>query len=341
MTIREMAKIIGVSPATVSLVLNNKPGLSEATRVSVYKALQNLGVQLKASSLHPQKSIMFVVYRKHGIEKRHTPFFSQVYSQIIEGVEWQARLLGFSMKVFYLDEHTFESQKDVVRHVECEGVLLLATELDALQIFELSINKPMVLLDNYVEECSYASVVFNNTSGVKQAVEFLYQNGHRRIGYLHINHNANNFSDRYYGFLRALDAFGLSLNDHDLCEVSTTEGGDAVSEILYSYFKMHESLPTSFFADNDIIATCALKVCKQLHIDIPGTVSIIGFDNVGLAEMVDPQLTTIDTPKYELGRTAVNVLAETMQNTNAANKVSKMVALKPSLVIRASTSRNL
>jgi LacI family transcriptional regulator len=75
MTIREMATIIGVSPATVSLVLNNKPGLSEATRVSVHKALQNLGVQSKDSNHHPQKSIMFVVYRRHGVQKQHTPFF--------------------------------------------------------------------------------------------------------------------------------------------------------------------------------------------------------------------------------------------------------------------------
>jgi len=237
MTIREMATIIGVSPATVSLVLNNKPGLSEATRVSVHKALQNLGVQSKDSNHHPQKSIMFVVYRRHGVQKQHTPFFSQVYSQIIEGVEWQARLLGFCMKIFYLDEHSFESQKDVVKNVDCEGVLLLATELNASQISDLGITKPMVLLDNYVEECSHPSVVFHNTSGVNQAIGHLYQNGHRRIGYLHVNHNANNFSDRYYGFLRALDACGLSLDIDDFCEVSTTEGGEAVSKILYTFFK--------------------------------------------------------------------------------------------------------
>jgi LacI family transcriptional regulator len=61
--------------------------------------------------------------------------------------------------------------------------------------------------------------VFHNTSGVNQAIGHLYQNGHRRIGYLHVNHNANNFSDRYYGFLRALDACGLSLDIDDFCEV--------------------------------------------------------------------------------------------------------------------------
>jgi hypothetical protein len=75
------------------------------------------------------------------------------------------------------------------------------------------------------------------------------------------------------------------------------------------------------------------------RIDIPGTISLIGFDNVGLAELMDPQLTTIDTPKYELGCTAVNVLAETMKTCNAGNRVSKMTALKPSIVIRSSTRK--
>lgn len=337
MTIRDMAKKIGVSPATVSLVLNNKPGLSEQTRMRVKKSLEAMGVSLEQYAPSIQKSMLFVVYRKHGADRRHTPFFPQVYSQIIEGVEWKARLLGFSIKIFYLDEHNFSQQAEHLAKMEFEGMLILATELDKYQITMLETGKPLVLLDTYIEECVHPAVIIHNESGVMQAVGHLKELGHRRIGYLHVIHNANNFMERYYGFLRAMDQYGLELTPDDICQISTNEGGEAVYEVLKQYFQTHLDRPTAFFADNDIIASYALKVCKQLDIRVPEDLSIIGFDNIGLAELLDPPLTTIDTPKYDLGQSAVALLDEYIRQPVSKQGITKMVALKPSLVVRSST----
>lgn len=337
MTIRDMAKRIGVSPATVSLVLNNKPGLSEQTRMKVKKALVSLGVSLEQYAPTIQKSMLFVVYRKHGADRRHTPFFPQVYSQIIEGVEWKARLLGFSIKIIYLDENNFSQQAEYLTKMEYEGMLILATELDKNQIALLETGKPLVLLDTYIEDCVHPAVIIHNESGVMQAVVHLRNLGHSRIGYLHIIHNANNFMERYYGFLRAMDQHGLQPKPEDICQISTNEGGEAVYEVLKQYFESHPDCPTAFFADNDIIASYALKVCKHLRIRVPEDLSIIGFDNIGLAELLDPPLTTIDTPKYDLGQSAVALLDEYIRQPVSKQGIAKIVALKPSLVVRSST----
>ncbi len=143
--------------------------------------------------------------------------------------------------------------------------------------------------------------------------------------------------ERYYGFLRAMDQYGLQLKPEDICQISTNEGGEAVYEVLKQYFESHPNRPTAFFADNDIIASYALKVCKHLHIRVPEDLSIIGFDNIGLAELLDPPLTTIDTPKYDLGQSAVALLDEYIRQPVSKQGIAKMVALKPSLVVRSST----
>lgn len=337
MKVREMAKYVGVSPATISLVLNNKAGLSDVTRKRVTLALQQLGIEVPKKSSLQSKSILFVVYRKHGVEQMKTPFFSQVYSQIIEGVERQVRKLGLSLKVFYLDEQHFSSQMEELKGIDYEGMLLLATEMDSKQVQSLEMGKPIVLLDAYIEGCEHDCVVIQNQAGVKQAIEYLKTLGHSRIGYLHVIHNANNFTDRYFGFLRAMEELDLPLREEDILRVSTSNGGEAVLDVLRSSLKGCRELPTAFFADNDIIALYAIKALKEINKEIPEEISLIGFDNVGLADLLDPPLTTIDTPKFELGQCAVNLLSEQLSGFTKSRS-HRMIALMPKLVVRASTS---
>lgn len=333
--VKDLAKMLNLSPSTVSLVLNNRPGISEATRNRVKDAVRELGYEelLTVQDTEEKKTILFAVYRKHGETVSGTSYFSQLFSEIIEGVEYQARAKGFDLMISYMDKLDFRQEAARIRGTQAEGIVLLATEMEEDQIKEfLDIPTPVVILDNYIEQQSYDCVTMNNELGVYEAVSYLASCGHTDIGYLHIVCNANNFMERYYGYMRAMERLHLPVRRENVFEIETT-GGDAVYEELKRKLSMRNELPTAFFADNDIVAICAIRVFRELGYRIPEDVSIIGFDNMALSEMMDPPLTTIQIPKRTMGMAAVNAIIERMREENTGSLKTEVAT---SLIVRQS-----
>lgn len=335
MKVKDLAKILNLSPSTVSLVLNNRPGISDATRKKVKDVVKELGYEeLLVQDTEDKKTILFVVYRKHGMATTSTPYFSQLFSEIIEGVESQARTKGYHLMVSYVDKDNYRQEAARIRSEQAEGVLLLATEMEEGQIEAfMDLPIPLVVLDNYMEQNQFDCVTMNNELGVYEAVCHLAECGHKDIGYFHVVRNANNFTERYYGFQRAMERLSLPVNRENIVEIAT-EGGDAVYEELKRKLKGRESLPTAFFADNDIVAICAMRVLRELGYAIPQDVSIIGFDNMTLSEMLDPPLTTIQIPKRMMGMAAVNAIIEKIKEDGGQGILKTEVAT--SLIVRQS-----
>ena len=127
----------------------------------------------------------------------------------------------------------------------------------------------------------------------------------------------------------------LTVKKENIIEIAT-EGGDAVYEELKRQLSQRESLPTAFFADNDIVAICAMRVLRELNVQIPQDVSIVGFDNMALSEMLDPPLTTIQIPKRKMGMAAVNAIIEKI-NEDGVGSLKTEVAT--SLIVRHSVRK--
>ena len=337
MKVKDIAKKLDLSPSTVSLVLNNRPGISEATRNRVKEAVRELGCEeLLLPDQEEKKTILFVVYRKHGQHSSSVSYFSQLFSEIIEGVEYQARAKGYNLMISYMDKENFQQEAARIRQEAAEGILLLATEMDEDQVEEfLNAPIPIVVLDNYIEQKQYDCVTMNNELGVYEAVSHFAECGHREIGYLHVVCNANNFTERYYGFQRAMEKLGLPVKKEHILEIETS-GGDAVYEELKRKLTAKEKLPTAFFADNDIVAICAIRVLRELNYRVPQDVSLIGFDNMPLSEMLDPPLTTIQIPKKMMGIVAVNAIIEKMGESSPESLKTEVAT---SLIVRQSVSR--
>lgn len=330
--VKDLAKMLDVSPSTISLVLNNKPGISDATRERVRAALQELGhADLIKDEEAEKKSILFIVYREHGAEM---PYFSQLFSEIIERVESQIKLKGYNLMVAYLDETCIKTQLQEVIHSQVEGILVLATEMqdDQLRSFS-SVKVPVVLLDNYLEEEDADCVIINNEQGVYKAIKHLTDMGHTSIGYLHVCENAKNFRERYFGFSRAMELCGHQIDVAHLINITTEGGSEAVYLDLKRQFQEKSAFPTAFFADNDIVAICAIRALRELGYRIPDDISMIGFDNMALSEMVDPPLTTIQIQKQSMGVTAVNTLIEYM---NSNNTHGVKIEVSTQLIVRQS-----
>lgn len=317
MTAKELAKKLGISESSVSIALNNKSGIGDATRKKIIQAALENGMPYRAEEnesvvLEP-KSIQLLIYRKNGSRADKTPYFSQIFSDVMEGADRQASRRGYKIEISYLDPDNLCSEIRKIERSDKQGILLLATEMTEGQISLFhDVRVPIVMLDNYIDNPGMDCVLINNEQGLYEAVSFLNKMGHQDIGYLHVDGDANNFVERYYGFLKAVKKNNMLVRDEAIVSFSS-QGGEDVYPNLKKELLKREVMPTAFVADNDIIAMQAIRILREMGYDIPGDISIVGFDDIIFSEMAEPALTTIHTSKHEIGSMAVNMLIDRMK----------------------------
>ena len=334
--VKDLAAMLDLSPSTVSLVLNNRPGISEATRTRVRDMVKELGCEELLEEENEKKNIIFIVYRHRNVAQECSPYFSQIFSEIIEGVESQIKARGYNLLVSYVDRDSAVKVAAGIDREQAEGVLILATEMQEEQLNAFAqIQMPVVIVDNYVQHKSFDCITINNEQGVNEAVKHLVEMGHTDIGYLHVSDNANNFTERYYGFLRAMDSLGLKCPKNRIINICT-DGGEAVYQSLKEALLEVDKMPTAFFSDNDIIAVYAMRIFREMGYRIPEDISIAGFDNIAFLEVFDPPLTSIQVPKHKMGVVAANTLIDKIKEP-----VEGVVKIEvcTSLVVRGSVRR--
>jgi len=302
---KDIAKKLSISPSAVSFVLNNKPGVSEETRRKVLKVIDQM--------TH-NRNVRFIIYKKHGLVVSDTAFFSA----LMEGIDREARNLGYNLIVTYMDENKDNLMKlfHIIKETSPDGIMLLATEMtkEDLKPFK-KLNIPLLLLDSYFESENLDTVIINNIEGAYKATCYLIELGHIDIGYLHSSVWINNFDQRMAGFKKAINNKGLKLNENLIfcLEPNIDSSYKNMLEIL----EKKPKLPTALFADNDIIASGAIKAMKEFGIKIPQDVSVIGFDDMPFCEMIDPPLTTIMVYKQRMGMIALKRLVERIDEAPA------------------------
>lgn len=323
---KELAAKLNISAATVSMVFNNKPGISPTTRSMVVEAAKEYGYESSKRSYAEQTApiIHFIIYKKHGNIVNDTPFFSQV----MEGINLECQKHNCRQQVTYIYENaSIQSRINEVYKLECSGVLLLGTEMtpDDYKHFS-NFNVPIVVLDNYFEDICYDSVLINNTQSSYLATSYLIKNGHSKIGYLHSKTIIGNFTERRDGYLKALSVHNIPNNENFFCPVSPTS--EAAYDDMIHYLNKCPELASAYFADNDIIAAAALRAFKEFGMKIPDDISIIGFDDMPLCTLTDPQLTTMCVPKSQLGALAVDRLINKItSNTKEIVKIEVATTL--------------
>lgn len=308
--VKDIAALLGISPSTVSLVLNNKPGISDATRERVFDALHQMGYQDYRPAIQKQGIIKLVICKKHGGVVSDTPFFAQ----LIEGIEMRSRHHGFHISIVHL--HMTGNIAEQLRSVVapgCSGLLLLATELFEPDLDMISgTGLPFVVLDSYFDNMNFDTVVINNMQASYAATKHLAACGHKKIGYIGSSVVINNFLERRDGYLKAMQVRGLPVDEayHFLVD-STMEGAyrDMMAH-LARYPDRSAFQATAFFCDNDIIAVGCMKAFKAHGFSLPDDVSFVGFDDMPLCAIMDPPLSTMQVPKQQMGALAVDRLAD-------------------------------
>ena len=303
---KELAKQLGLSAATISIALNDKPGVSEVTRKRVLEAAKAQGFDFgrvrRRSAL--RGCFAFVIYKKHGAVVSETSFFSE----LTDGISLACREYGFGLEIHYLlsSKHLSEDLS-VLAAQNLDGILVLATEIHAADVNMLAqCPVPIVILDTYFEGVSQNYVLINNLQGAYIAANYLIAKRKCQPGYLRSSYAIGNFAERADGFYKAIRENGMSASKSIVHLLAPSVEG-AYADML-SLLRSGESVAPCYFADNDLIAVGAMRAFRACGYRIPEDVGFVGFDNTSLCELIEPPLTTINVPRQAMARVAVERL---------------------------------
>lgn len=326
--IKDIAKKANVSPATVSLVLNNKEGVGKKTRDTILELLKTMDYQGPATR-QPlgtnAESICFLHIARHGhtVNRDHDVFIADY----IEGMSQEAKEKKFSLNINTIKSASIDEIIETTKNSDCVGTIVLGTELsyEDVKAF-LNAKKPIVFIDNYYKYLNFDFIDMNNEDSVGKIIQNLVDNGHTRIGMIKSCLSTSNFKLRENAFYSSLKHHRLKLNKKFIYTVDSTFQG-AYHDIK-NILETESNLPTAFFCSNDIIACGCLKGLTEKGYRIPEDVSLIGFDNLPISAMTTPGLTTIDICKVRMGRMAVQLLSDRIKNKKSEPPVKILIGGK-------------
>lgn len=335
MTIKDLAKLTNTSPATVSLALNGKAGVSGTTRERIIKAAEENGYILpKRTAALPSSIIRLVAVSKpntSGIHNFRTTFFAE----IINYIQTRCSELNYSMIYSMVPHSNFlQSILNLETIQPSCGIIVLGTYLESSEVPLLQqLPVPFVLLDRNCTIHNLNSVSINNFSGAYLAVEKLISCGHTRIGYISSSPNVYNLEERRSGFLSALRTHDLSLAPQDIIPTNSYSS-DGVQR-LKAALSDRSDIPTAFFCENDYTALSLVSALIQLGYSVPGDVSVIGFDDVPECSLTTPPLSTVHVDRQALATAAVDRLHLLMTSPNIT---SQSILVNVSIRMRASVA---
>jgi LacI family transcriptional regulator len=314
-TIGDVARLAGVSPTTVSFVLNDVSGraISERTRTRVKASAHELRYRPNAAAR------LLRTNRSHTIgfitdEIASTPFAGD----IIRGAQEAAREAGKILTIVNTGENLKIEESAVRMMLErrVEGVIYGAMYRRAVRPPTDAREAPTVLLNCFAEAGSWASVVPDEVSGGRTATEVLLGKGHERVGFINLPPGIPASAGRMEGYKQALDAHGRAF-DSSLVRYGdgTADGGyRCATELMWV-----PDPPTAIFCGNDPMAMGAYEALKERGLRIPEDVAVVGFDNQELiaAHLRPPALSTVTLPHYEMGQWAVDHLLEQAEHRKA------------------------
>ena len=310
MNVRELAKLAEVSPATVSLVLNDRRGVSQAVRDRVRAVIiaNNYEKPAWANKQYDIKTVVFIRYSQHGMLVEEN---ASIIAGFIEGIEVECIQQGMHLGQFGCNNTNLPQIIEKLHNIKIEGLILLGTEMspEVCKRF-LALGLPTVVIDSAMWKLAVDTVVMSNERIANQAVEYLYSLGHREIGYLQCKVEICNFKDRERGFIETLQSKGLILKPENHFLLTPTLTG-VIAEMKEA-LEGRNHMPTAFFADNDTIALGAMKAIGEAGWKIPADVSMISVDDIVYAGMGNPPLTTMRVPRQFMGYCAVSRLVERM-----------------------------
>ena len=326
-SIKDVAKAAGVSTATVSRVLSNGEHVRPEVRKRVVEAVEQLAYRpnLLARSLrsHQTNTIGLIV------SDIRNPFFTSI-SRAVEDTAYEQ---GFGLFLCNTDENPEKEAiyLNLMRDENVAGVIFSPTRQTAANFTSLNVSFPTVIVDRSVGDAEVDMVLLDNVDSAYRLTTHLLEQGFRRIAALCGETSATG-RERYAGYEKALRAYGLSpVGEHVKFVQPRVEAGYVNTLKLIDATQPPDALLTT----NSLLAEGALKAIRERDISIPDDIALVTFDETTWASLVQPPITLIDQPTYEIGQTATELL---LQRIADPNRSTRQVILKGRLVVRGSST---
>lgn len=321
---KDIAQMLGISTTAVSLALNGKPGVSDETRRRVLaiaredatRAYHDLG-EAEAQG----QTVILSVHKTTGKIIDDKPFFTN----LIESVQQEAMREGCLIALaHYVPGQDLTAYLSYLRSMKASGIIVEATELtyDELSAYK-QLDLPMVLVDGYFDLEDVDAVTLDDTTAVFRAFDYAWSKGHRRIGFIAGDAGIQNFEHHRDGFAKGMRIHGLESSSCPIVTVGcTVETAYEGMRTFLAEPPQGFSMPTCWIAQLDYIAIGAMRALREAGYAIPDDVSMIGYDDVALAAMAEPPLTTTRVDRTDIGLLAMQALARRMRRPGAPHTVT-------------------
>lgn len=330
-TIKDIARELGVSPSTVSRAMKDHPDISQATKEQVNALVEKL-------KYRPNTVALSLRSRKTNIIALVVPeIVHHFFSLVISGIEEVAQEAGYHVMIFQSNE-SYEREVVIAQSLasmQVDGVLVSVSKTSKKfghlkELMDEGI--PLVFFDRACEEIDADKVVVDDFSGAFNAVEYLISTGCKRIAHFGTTQDLQIGYQRKRGYISALEKHGIQASEELMIKCDTlSEALELTSGIMRL-----APPPDAIFTVNDLTASGVMKVLKQLRYRIPEDVSVIGFTDGLVATVTDPSLTSVSQHGFEMGKKAMEMLLYRI-NVLEDDLPARSEVLTTDLIIREST----
>ncbi|MDQ6419400.1 LacI family DNA-binding transcriptional regulator [Paenibacillus sp. LHD-117] len=330
-TIKEIARLAGVSKSTVSRVVTGNGYASPEAKEKILNTIRELQYKpnavARAMVSKRTKNIGVIIYRDHQPIASHP-----LYGKILDAILESAGALGYSVFVTTDKEMSLRSA-DFMLEKRVDGLILISRLRNNVIEYIKSFGVPYLMVNGTTEDEEVIHIVNQDEKGGRLAAEYLERN-HERIAMMEGPQEHRSHFLRSSGFRTMLEQLGKPLDASSVysSEASTFESGYRTLELNWAHF-VREGF-TALFCTNDMMALGAMKVLAERGIQIPGQVAVMGYDNVDLASMYQPSMTTIAVDTAKMGHDAVIILDKLMKEEAYD---ARTIEQEPQLIIRQST----
>ena len=315
-TIKDVAALAGVSPSTVSRTCKNNPSISEETKERVRKAMAELGYEpnFQASNLASQNSRTIGIILPASAKEVYENSF---YLEAIQGISHYCNGRQYMTTIVTGQDEAeiLDAVRSMSRSGKVDGFIILYSKKEDPVIDYLFNEGLLYILIGKATQYTNQTIYIDNDNLLagREATEYLYQLGHRRIAYLGSDSSLMFSADRKAGYQLALASHQLPVRPEYCVEVKNVSENneEAIRGLL-----MQEDRPTAILVSDDILAVSLERVCLENHLAIPEDLSIISFNNSLFARLTSPQLTSIDIGAGQLGSEAASQIINHIENPN-------------------------
>lgn len=329
-TIRRIAQDLNLAVSTVSKALRDSHEISAETKARVFEYAAKLDYSPNpyASSLKGRRSGNIAVV----VPEVADSFFSMS----INGIDEVAKENGYHVMI-YLTHEDEEHQQSIIhdlRNGRVDGILMSVVGSGQSSSYLADLNVPLVFFDRMKEDILAASVVTNDMESGDKAVKHLVSRGCRRVAFLSASCDLAIIKDRQAGFVQAVRDAALDVN---LCPVVACTNNEAENMKILAELLQGPGRPDGIVGSVEKVTMQAYSMCHQLKLSIPNDIKIIAFSNLQIASLLNPSLSTITQPAFEMGKAAATILCKTLSKKMFERRSEKVII--PSVLIERESTR--